>query len=124
MPTSTLKLVPASAPVHPRKRQPPHIILTAQNLAKAARSPRERALLAALWIRGGLTIAEPTVMLAARVFDVGPSTLHDAIDNLADTAITSAQDASWAAMTPTERADFCLTHLTEVWTALEMATAA
>lgn len=124
---SKFKVVPATAaskaPVRPRKRQP-HLVLTAMNIAHASRGARERAFLAATWIRGGLTISEPTVALAARVFNANGGVIRDALDELAGTETTSAFGSIWAAMTPTERADFFRDHITEAWTALEMATAA
>ena len=112
---------PTAAPP-PRKRRP-HLILTARNIAHASRGTRERAYLAATWIRGGLTIIKPTVALAARVFNANGGAICDALDELAGTETTSALGNIWAVMTPIERADFFRGHLTEVWTALEMVTA-
>jgi hypothetical protein len=110
-------------PATPRKRRP-HIVLTGRNLAHADRGPWERAFLAAAWVRGGVTLTDPTLKMAAKVFDVSVATLGAALNQLAGTEHASAHDAIWAAMTPTERADLFRDHLTEVWTALEMATAA
>lgn len=86
----------------PRKRRQPHVVLSAQNIARSKPSARERARLAALWVRGDLTITRPPVVLAAHAFDVSASAIYDAIDELDDIELVSPR----AAMTPADKVDF------------------
>jgi DeoR/GlpR family transcriptional regulator of sugar metabolism len=72
---------PAATPARPRSRRP-HRLVTARNLAKATRSKRARAYLAANWVRDGATIVNRTVALASRVFGVSQQTIHTALDDL------------------------------------------
>jgi hypothetical protein len=76
---------PPVNPLHPRKVRHEPISITAQKLAKGKFGPRLRAQLAAAWINGDLTITDPTVALAARMFDVSAPTIADAIDNYDNT---------------------------------------
>ena len=114
---------PAAAPVRPRSRRP-HIVLTAQNLAKASRSKGELTCLAAGYVRGGVTVTQPTIALASRIFGVSHTAIKTALDELEqDSVATPAIDGIWVAVTPAERADFVKTHLAEIWRLVDVATA-
>jgi hypothetical protein len=71
-------------------------------------------------MRGGLTIVEPTAVLAAHAFDVSVPTINDALDELDSIEISSG----WTAMTPADRADFVKANLAEIWRIVDRATAA
>lgn len=103
-----------------------HILLTAENVAKATRGARERAYLAASWVLGSLTIIDPTVRLAARTFGVSVPTVRTAIADLKATTSNSEPtriDQIWSSMSPIERSGFARRHLDELWAIFDHATA-
>ena len=103
-----------------------HLVITAENLAKAHRGARERAFLAAHWILGSLTITQPTVRSATRVFRVSKPTVDAAVAELkaATTAAPSMLEDVWKQATPAERTALVSKHLNEMWHVFENATAA
>jgi hypothetical protein len=84
--------------------------VSGQGIAKARRTPRERARLAARWLSGAVVIEPPTAALASRVFNVGQSTICRVVAEL-DLVPTNSVDLlvhHWHRASPTERARFGL----------------
>jgi hypothetical protein len=102
-------------PLRPRYRcRRPHRTVTGQNLAKATRGARERAELAAEYVRGGLSILDPTVVLVARIFGVSVPMIRAALDGLECSTVTPATGALWSQMTPAEKREFVRANTAEV----------
>jgi hypothetical protein len=99
-------------------------VLTGQSIAKSAhhRTPRQRAKPAAAWVKGGVYI-QPTVALAARVFQCSAKLVAEELAKLKTTRPTPAPDA-WQAMDITTKHEFVRKHLAEIWTVIETITAA
>jgi hypothetical protein len=109
----------------PHKPARPHITISAQNVAKATRGARERGYLSAGWVRGEVSLIEPTIALAARVFGVSIPTVRDALDELKDVPIAVPSfDDVWLAKTSTERDAFVRKHAEELWMRFDRVTAA
>jgi hypothetical protein len=101
-------------------------VLTGQSIAKGARyrTPRQRAQIAANWVRGGVYV-QPTVTLAATVFGVSAKLVAEEVAKLQATTGTmpTAIEALWDSLNDTERHHFARARLGFVWKALESATA-
>jgi hypothetical protein len=100
-----------------------HLTVTGWSIAKAERTPCERAELAARWLLGSLTI-EPTVTLAAQVFGVSlPLVRHKVRFFKANTVAAAPIDHVYAVMTEAERDAFVGAHITDIWTRIDRLTA-
>jgi hypothetical protein len=100
-----------------------HLTVTGWSIAKAERTPCERAELAARWVLGSLTVV-PTVTLAARVFGVSPPLVHEEVRYLKATTVAAPPiDHVWAVMTEAERDEFVGAHITDIWTRIDRLTA-
>jgi len=76
-----------------------HVLIRAQSIAKGHRDRREAARLAALWVANRLTIVEPTVASATRVFGVSQPLINEELAELrASSANKTARDAIWDAL--------------------------
>jgi hypothetical protein len=106
-----------------RREKFPHQALSGQCIAKSRRGPRELAVLAVLWLRGGLTITRPTVKMASAVFGVSIPLIREMAGEMAIHGTTPREsiDAYWTSMTLAERAAFFRGRVDEVWQALELA---
>jgi hypothetical protein len=83
-----------------------------------------RADLAARWLTGTLTI-KPTRSLAAHIFNVYSPQIQAALDELEATTVAPAPiDSVWNGMAPADKAGFGRNHLPEIWTQVDLVTAA
>jgi hypothetical protein len=100
------------------------IRISGQSLAKTDRTPRESAHLAAGWICGSVTIAPPTVALAAKVFGVSTSLVREAVTEFeASTTAQPAIDMLLARMSNGELDLFVKRNLIKLWDAIDRTTA-
>lgn len=99
--------------------------ISGQSLAKGHnRSPRERAISAARWMAGSLTIRKPTASQASLLFGVCPALIRDELRRLpATTTSQSPIETTWAGMSAAERDGFVRSHLLEVWDVVDRVTA-
>ena len=112
-------------PPQPRRRGCATIItvIEAQNIAKARRSPAERAWLAAKWITGMLQIEGRTAVMAARAFGCSAGSVHRALAEINTVDVTTALlSFHWQRATAEQRAAFVAQHLDSVWAEVERAT--
>jgi hypothetical protein len=100
-----------------------HVTVTGWSIAKAERTPCERAELAARWLLKSLTV-EPTVTLAARVFGVSLPLVRQEVRYLeANTVKAPPIEHVWAVMTEAERDSFVGVNITDIWTRIDRLTA-
>jgi hypothetical protein len=107
----------------PQKWRRLHMTVTGRSIAKAGRTPRDRAELAARWVLGSVTVG-PTVTLAARVFGVSLPLVSQKVRFLkANTVAAPPIEHVWAAMTEAERDAFVGINITDIWTRMDRLTA-
>ena len=122
-----LQLTPTPTTATARLKVPrPHMTIGGQSLAKTPnRGPRARAYQAARWVVGSLTIAKPTVALAALVFGVCEALVREEIRELeATTYAPPPIDSVWANMSAAERDAFVDARLNDLWVRFDRITAA
>jgi hypothetical protein len=80
--------------VHPCRSSRNPSVITFQSVAKARHTKRERARLAAQWVANQLTIVDPTVTLAVKVFGVSQPLVNQELAKLSSkTALEGVWDA-------------------------------
>jgi hypothetical protein len=108
---------------HPQTTTPtPHqiAVLHGQSIAKRHRTPRQSARLAAKWVRGGVVV-QPTVVMAARVFQVSAQLVAQEVAKVKTAKPTAGNPlvAAWDNATESERLVFVeLVGAEQVWDAL------
>ena len=103
-------------------------VISGQAIAKSKWYPRERARFAARWKLGAVQV-DPTIKLAADVFNVSVPYVVEAIGDLKastpDGTVdhpTTLLDSIWDDLCGFERDAFVSRHLIEVWDAVERTT--
>ena len=118
MNVALLHRLPAAHQATPKVR-----IISGQATAKSKWEPRERAGYAARWKLGEVQV-DPTLRLAATVFDVSIPLIVEAIDDLKAAAPTTPTiNSIWATLSGAERDAFVRRRLLEVWDAVDRTTA-
>jgi hypothetical protein len=119
--SNVYNIQPKPTPVRPRKAAQQHFVITGRNLAHTSRGARERAMLAAAWVRGRLTLVQPTVTQATKMFGVSQVTINAAV-KMMPKGSTSAANAVWGGMFGTDRDQFIHEHADEILASLDRLT--
>lgn len=120
--SNVYKISPKPAPLRPRKQARPHLVITGRNLAHTPRGARERAMLAAAWINGELTLIKPTTTLAVKVFGVSQVTIDAALKARPRGTAAPAVGAIWETMFGADRDRFIGEHADEILASLDRIT--
>ena len=100
----------------------PHRTITGQALAKTPnREPRERAYQAARWVRGSLTINNPTLRMAAQTFGVCEALIRQAIRELEGTTF-APPPIDWTGRSDADRDAFVGANLIDLWDRIDRLT--
>jgi hypothetical protein len=95
--------------------RPRHTFITAFQVAKGKHSKSELTFMAARWVLGLLTILNPTVILASKIFNVSPSAIHRAIKQLGGHIVMRPLISAWTEALYFDRKQFAEDHADEFW---------
>jgi hypothetical protein len=123
-----LQLRTLSTPAPAAFQAAPVRTITGQSIAKSEWGPRKRAYHAAQWKLGTVKV-EPTIKLAAAVFDVSEQLVRQAVADLQEDAFLNGAvttppdpDSWWDELSESDRDNFVRAHLLSIWDSIERVT--